>query len=97
VTFAIDSNGIVNVSAKDLGTGKQQEITIEASSNMSRGHPTRYAGRPAVCCGGFALPGAGGRPQPIGTASLQRPSDPVRRKKYTKEQRNSLNEPINHI
>jgi molecular chaperone DnaK len=35
VTFMIDSNGIVNVSARDLGTGKQQEITITASSNMS--------------------------------------------------------------
>lgn len=35
VTFTIDANGIVNVSAKDLGTGKQQEITISASSNMS--------------------------------------------------------------
>lgn len=36
VTFAIDANGIVNVSAKDLGTGKHQEITIQNSSNMSR-------------------------------------------------------------
>ena len=36
VTFAIDANGIVNVSAKDLGTGKRQEITIQGSSNMSR-------------------------------------------------------------
>ena len=36
VTFAIDANGIVNVSAKDLGTGKHQEITIQGSSNMSR-------------------------------------------------------------
>ena len=36
VTFAIDANGIVNVSAKDLGTGKLQEITIQGSSNMSR-------------------------------------------------------------
>lgn len=35
VTFSIDANGIVNVSAKDQKTGKQQEITIEASSNMS--------------------------------------------------------------
>ena len=35
VTFTIDSNGIVNVGAKDLGTGKQQDITIESSSNMS--------------------------------------------------------------
>jgi molecular chaperone DnaK len=35
VTFTIDANGIVNVAAKDLKTGKAQEITIEASSNMS--------------------------------------------------------------
>lgn len=35
VTFDIDANGIVQVSAKDLGTGKHQEITITASSNMS--------------------------------------------------------------
>lgn len=35
VTFDIDANGIVKVSAKDLGTGKQQEITITSSSNMS--------------------------------------------------------------
>ena len=34
VTFDIDANGIVNVSAKDLGTGKQQQITITSSSNM---------------------------------------------------------------
>ena len=36
VTFDIDANGIVHVSAKDLGTGKQQEISITASSNMSK-------------------------------------------------------------
>lgn len=36
VTFDIDANGIVSVSAKDLGTGKQQAITITASSNMSK-------------------------------------------------------------
>lgn len=35
VTFDIDANGIVNVSAKDLGTGKEQSITITASNNMS--------------------------------------------------------------
>ena len=35
VTFDIDANGIVNVSAKDLGTGKEQHITITAGSNMS--------------------------------------------------------------
>ena len=36
VTFDIDSNGIVNVSAKDLGTGKEQHITITSSTNMSK-------------------------------------------------------------
>jgi len=36
VTFDIDANGIVSVSAKDLGTGKEQNITITASSNMSK-------------------------------------------------------------
>ncbi len=35
VTFDIDANGIVNVSAKDLGTGKEQKITIQASTNLS--------------------------------------------------------------
>ena len=36
VTFDIDANGIVNVSAKDLGTGREQKITITASSNLSK-------------------------------------------------------------
>ncbi len=36
VTFSIDANGIVNVSARDLGTGKAQDITITASSNLSQ-------------------------------------------------------------
>ena len=36
VTFDIDANGIVNVSAKDLGTGKEQKITITSSTNMSK-------------------------------------------------------------
>ena len=36
VTFDIDANGIVNVSAKDLGTGKEQHITITSSSNLSK-------------------------------------------------------------
>ena len=36
VTFDIDANGIVHVSAKDLGTGKQQDITITSSTNMSK-------------------------------------------------------------
>ncbi|MGN0979352.1 MAG: molecular chaperone DnaK [Candidatus Avoscillospira sp.] len=36
VTFAIDANGIVNVSARDMGTGNRQDITITATSNMSQ-------------------------------------------------------------
>src|SRR5262249_10148398 len=36
VTFDIDANGIVNVSAKDLGTGKEQKITITSSSGLSK-------------------------------------------------------------
>lgn len=36
VTFDIDANGIVNVSAQDKGTGKEQHITITSSSNMSK-------------------------------------------------------------
>ena len=36
VTFDIDANGIVNVSAKDLGTGREQHITITASANLSK-------------------------------------------------------------
>ena len=36
VTFDIDANGIVNVTAKDLGTGKEQHITITSSTNMSQ-------------------------------------------------------------
>ena len=36
VTFDIDANGIVNVSAKDMGTGKEQKVTITSSTNMSK-------------------------------------------------------------
>ena len=36
VTFNIDANGIVNVSAKDLGTGKEQKITITASTSLNK-------------------------------------------------------------
>lgn len=41
VTFSIDANGIVNVSARDLGTGRQQNITITSSSNMSQAEINR--------------------------------------------------------
>ena len=43
VTFDIDANGIVNVSAKDLGTGKEQKITITASSGLSKEEVERMA------------------------------------------------------
>ena len=46
VTFDIDANGIVNVSAKDLGTGKEQHITITSSTNMSK-EDVEKAGREA--------------------------------------------------
>ena len=46
VTFDIDANGIVHVSAKDLGTGKEQKIRIESSSGLSRGRDQAHgAGR----------------------------------------------------
>jgi molecular chaperone DnaK len=41
VTFDIDANGIVNVSAKDLGTGKEQKITITATSGLSKAEVDR--------------------------------------------------------
>src|SRR5207244_1097263 len=41
VTFDIDANGIVNVSAKDLGTAKEQKITITASSGLSKNEVDR--------------------------------------------------------
>ena len=49
VTFDIDANGIVNVSAKDLGTGKEQKITITASSGLDQGRsrPDDEGGRVA--------------------------------------------------
>ena len=46
VTFDIDANGILNVSAKDKATGKEQRITITASSGLSRTRSTRCRGRP---------------------------------------------------
>ncbi|OGX06081.1 MAG: molecular chaperone DnaK [Omnitrophica bacterium RIFCSPLOWO2_12_FULL_50_11] len=44
VTFDIDANGIVHVSAKDLGTGKEQRIRIESSSGLSKGEVERAVG-----------------------------------------------------
>jgi molecular chaperone DnaK len=47
VTFDIDANGIVNVSAKDKGTGKEQQIRIQASGGLSDATSTRWSGREA--------------------------------------------------
>jgi molecular chaperone DnaK len=41
VTFDLDANGILNVSAKDKGTGKAQQVTIETSSGLSEGDVER--------------------------------------------------------
>ena len=46
VTFDIDANGIVNVSAKDLATGKEQKITITASSGLDDGRSSAWSTRP---------------------------------------------------
>jgi len=48
VAFDIDANGIVNVSAKDLGTGKEAKITITASTKLSRRKSTRWSRRPSA-------------------------------------------------
>ena len=52
VTFDIDANGILHVSAKDLGTGKEQKITITASSGLSKDEIERDAEGSRVACGG---------------------------------------------
>ena len=53
VTFDIDANGIVHVYAKDLGTGKEQNITITSSTNhVQGGYREGGQGRGAVCRGG---------------------------------------------
>ena len=49
VTFDIDANGIVNVSAKDLGTGKEQHITITSGSNMTDDDIERAVAEAAKC------------------------------------------------
>lgn len=95
VTFAIDANGIVNVSAKDLQTGKQQEITIEASSNMSDGDiqqairdAQQYAAEDARFQGQID---ARNRLEQL---SYNAQAIQSNRKQYTKEQRHSLDGPI---
>jgi molecular chaperone DnaK len=50
VTFDIDANGIVNVSAKDLGTGKEQKITITASTKMSEADIEKKSKRSRAIC-----------------------------------------------
>ena len=47
VIFDIDANGILNVSAKDLGTGKKQQITITASNKLSKDEVEKMVNRPS--------------------------------------------------
>jgi len=63
VSFDIDANGIVNVGAKDLGTGKEQRITITASSGLRERHRADGARRRIARRGGPAPPRGGRRPQ----------------------------------
>jgi molecular chaperone DnaK len=51
VSFDIDANGIVHVSAKDLGTGNQQNVTITASSNLNEDEIKRAVNRCGEVCG----------------------------------------------
>ena len=65
VTFDIDANGIVNVSAKDLGTGKEQHITITSSTNMSKEDIDKAVKEAEQFAAEDAeAEGRGGRPQP---------------------------------
>lgn len=95
VTFAIDANGIVNVSAKDLSTGKQQEITLEASSNMSD-RDIQQAIRDAQQ---YAVEDNRFREEADARNELEHllySAQAVQgdKKKYTKEQRASLDAPV---
>ena len=65
VTFDIDANGIVHVSAKDLGTGKEQSITITASTNMSKEDIDKAVKRRRTVC-------RRGPQAPRGSGSAQR-------------------------
>ena len=65
VTFDIDANGIVNVQAKDKGTGKEQQIRIQASGGLSRGrHPEDGQGRRGARRGGQEAQGRGRGQEP---------------------------------
>ena len=65
VTFDIDANGIVNVSAKDKGTGKEQQIRIQASGGLSRGrHREDGQGRRGACRRGQGAARAGRGQEP---------------------------------
>jgi molecular chaperone DnaK len=64
VTFDIDANGIVNVSAKDKGTGKEQQIRIQASGGLRRRHRQDGQGGRAVRRGGQEAPRGGGGEEP---------------------------------
>ena len=78
VTFDIDANGIVNVSAKDLGTGKEQNITITSSSNLSKEDIDKAVqGGRAVRRRGRQAQGRGRCPQPGRSDDLPVREDPV--------------------
>jgi len=79
VSFDIDANGIVNVSAKDLGTGKQQSIQITASSGLSRERdPAPGQGRRVPRRRGQEEAGPDRGPQPRRFPGLQHREDPAR-------------------
>ena len=72
VTFDIDANGIVNVSAKDLGTGKEQKITITASSGLSEDEIEKHGqGRRVAPRRGQEAARAGRGAQPARRAGLR--------------------------
>ena len=79
VTFDIDANGIVNVSAKDLGTGKEQHITITSSTNMSKEDIDKAVKEAEhVRCRGRKAQGRDRRPQPGRPDGLPDRKDPQR-------------------
>ena len=77
VTFDIDANGIVNVSAKDLGTGKEQHITITSSTNMSKDDIDKAVKEAEQFAAEDAkTQGRGGHPQPGRPDGLSDREDP---------------------
>ena len=82
VTFDIDANGIVNVSAKDLGTGKQQSVTISGGSALNKDDIERMmARRGEVRGGGPPAPRGGRGPQPRRDAGVHHGEVPRRERR----------------